>query len=79
MDAISIRERPAEAEDRALPGNWEGDLIIGTYNSAIATVVERRSRFTVLCKLKDRKTLSVIESLTEQMKRLPQHVLRSRT
>ena len=79
VDAISIRERPAEIEDRAVPGHWEGDLIIGSNNSAIATVVERQSRFTVLCKVDSRKAQAVIESLTEQMKRLPQSVLRSLT
>jgi IS30 family transposase len=78
-DAISIRDRPAEIEDRALPGHWEGDLIIGANNSAIATVVERHSRFTVLCKVKDRKTVNVIQSLTAQMMRLPQHILKSLT
>ncbi len=79
VDAISIRERPAEIEDRAVPGHWEGDLIIGSNNSAIATVVERQSRFTVLCKVDSRKAQTVVESLTEQMKRLPQNVLRSLT
>lgn len=79
VDAISIRERPAEIEDRAVPGHWEGDLIIGSNNSAIATVVERQSRFTVLCKVDSRKAQAVVESLTEQMKRLPQNVLRSLT
>jgi IS30 family transposase len=79
VDAISIRERPAEIEDRAVPGHWEGDLIIGSNNSAIATVVERQSRFTVLCKVDSRKAQAVVESLTEQMKRLPQSVLRSLT
>ena len=53
VDVISIRERPAEIEDRAIPGHWEGDLIIGSDNSAIATVVERHSRFTVLCRVDD--------------------------
>ena len=79
VDAISIRERPAEIEDRAVPGHWEGDLIIGSNNSAIATVVERQSRFTVLCKVDSKKAQAVVESLTEQMKRLPQSVLRSLT
>ena len=56
VDAILIRERAAEIEDRAIPGHWESDLIISSNNSAIATVVERYSRFTVLCKL-DKKEL----------------------
>lgn len=79
VDAISIRERPAEIEDRAIPGHWEGDLIIGSNNSAIATVVERYSRFTVLCKIDSKRATSVVESLTEQMKRLPKQVLTSLT
>ena len=79
VDAISIRERPAEIEDRAIPGHWEGDLIIGSNNSAIATVVERYSRFTVLCKLDSKRATSVVQSLTEQMKRLPKQVLTSLT
>ena len=58
VDAISIRERPAEIEDRAIPGHWEGDLIIGSNNSAIATVVERYSRFTVLCRVEDTVNLT---------------------
>lgn len=79
VDAISISQRPAEIEDRAVPGHWEGDLIFGSKNSAIATVVERQSRFTVLCRIQDRKAASVAESLSEQMLRLPHHVLKSLT
>jgi len=79
LDAISIRDRPAEIEDRAIPGHWEGDLIVGANNSAIATVVERQSRFTVLCKCEGRTAQSVVNSLTEQMKKLPNQVLKSLT
>jgi IS30 family transposase len=79
LEAISIRDRPAEIEDRAIPGHWEGDLIVGANNSAIATVVERQSRFTVLCKCEGRTAPSVVYSLTEQMKKLPYQIRKSLT
>ena len=77
--AISIRARPAEIEDRALPGHWEGDLIAGSNNSAIATLVDRSTRFTVLCKVKDKRAESVVHSLIEQMRLLPIQILKSLT
>jgi len=76
---ISIRARPAEIEDRALPGHWEGDLIAGENNNAIATVVDRSTRFTVLYKVKNKRTEGVIESLTEQMRQLPSQLHKSLT
>lgn len=79
VDAISILERHAEIEDRAVPGHWELDLLYGTTTSAIVTVVKRKSRFTVLCKISDKKSHSFVTSLTEQMKKLPQHILKSLT
>lgn len=79
VDAISIRDRPAEIDDRAIPGHWEGDLIIGSNNSAIATVVERQSRFTILCKCERRTTASVVDTLTKQMKKLPAQLCKSLT
>jgi len=60
VDAISIRERPAEAEDRAIPGHWEGDLLAGGKNSYIATLVERHSRFLVLIKVRSKDTAVVV-------------------
>ena len=69
--AISISERPASVEDRALPGHWEGDLIAGTDNSYIATLVERATRFTVLVKVKSKRTDEVVSALIRQMKKLP--------
>ena len=79
IDAVSIRDRPAEIEDRAIPGHWEGDLIIGSGNSAIATVVERHSRFSVLGKVRSKSAIFVVQSLTEQMTKLPQQILKSLT
>ena len=78
-DAISISQRPHEVEDRAIPGHWEGDLLIGAGNSAIITLVERHSRFTVLCKIPNRSSQAVVQSLICQMKKLPSQVLKSLT
>src|SRR5467141_3369606 len=71
VDAISIRERPAEVEDRAIPGHWEGDLIGGTKNSHIATLVERHSRFTALVKVRSKDTAAIVAELSRQIRRLP--------
>lgn len=77
IDAVSISERPAEAEDRAVPGHWEGDLISGSGNSHIATLVERHSRFTILVKVKGKDAASVASALSREVKRLPLHLRRS--
>jgi IS30 family transposase len=79
VDAISIRERPAEVEDRAIPGHWEGDLIGGTKNSHIATLVERYSRFTALVKVRSKDTAAVVAALSRQIRRLPTSLRRSLT
>jgi len=71
VDGVSIRERPAEVEDRALPGHWEGDLIAGNQTSFIATVVERKTRFVVLVRVKNKETDEVVPSLIKQMRKLP--------
>lgn len=70
-DAIPIRERPAEIEDRAVPGHWEGDLLLGAKNSHIATLVERQSRFTTLIKLRSRDTDAVVGALARHILKLP--------
>ena len=79
VDAVSIHERPAEAEDRAVPGHWEGDLISGSNNTHIATLVERRSRFVLLVKVDGKDTESVVGALTEQVSHLPEQLMRSLT
>ena len=79
VDAVSIRERPAEIEDRAIPGHWEGDLLGGTNNSHIATLVERHSRFTALVKVPSKDTAAVVAALTRHVRKLPAALRRSLT
>ena len=79
VDAISIRERPAEAEDRAVPGHWEGDLIAGSRNTHIATLVERRSRYVMLVRVDNRETATVVDALTQQIQRLPDGLMTTLT
>jgi IS30 family transposase len=79
VDAISIRERPAEIEDRAIPGHWEGDLLGGTKNSHIATLVERHSRFTALVKVSSKDTAAVVAALSRHVRKLPASLRRSLT
>ena len=78
-DTVSISERPATIEDRAIPGHWEGDLIAGSKNSYIVTLVERHSRFVMLAKIKDRKSESVVSALIKQAKKLPNELYKSLT
>jgi len=78
-NAVSISERPASAEDRAVPGHWEGDLIAGTNNSFIATLVERHSRYVMLAKVKNKDSESVIAALIKQSKKLPTELYKSLT
>lgn len=79
VDALCIRERPAEAHDRAVPGHWEGDLLAGSKNSHIATLVERHSRFVMLVKLPARDSHSVVSALSRKICRLPEELRRSLT
>ncbi len=78
-DMISIRERPASVEDRAVPGHWEGDLLCGSSNSYIVTLVERHSRYVLLAKVANRDSKTVINALIDQAKRLPDELRRSLT
>lgn len=79
VDAISIRERPAEAEDRAVPGHWEGDLLAGSHQSRLATLVERHSRYVMLAKLPNRNSGTLVAVLTELIRRLPVELCKSLT
>jgi len=78
-DAVSIRERPASAEDRAVPGHWEGDLICGSKNSFIATLVERQTRYVMLAKVSGKETEAVVNALIKQAKKLPNELYKSLT
>ena len=79
VDMVSIRERPAEAEDRAVPGHWEGDLLTGANDTHIATLIERHSRFTMLVKLPRKDTTTVVAALAKHVGKLPEELRRSLT
>ena len=79
VDAISIRERPAEVDDRAIPGHWEGDLLRGARNSHVATLVERHSRFCMLVKVPGKDTATVVAALSRHVRQLPATLRRSLT
>jgi IS30 family transposase len=74
-----IRERPASVEDRAVPGHWEGDLLTGSANSHIATLVERQSRFVLLIRLVGKDTTSVVRALSRTVRSLPAGLMASLT
>ena len=78
-NAVSISERPASVEDRAVPGHWEGDLISGSNNSHIATLVERHSRYVMLVKVKGKDTETVVSALIKHAKKLPTELYKSLT
>lgn len=76
---VSISERPATVEDRAVPGHWEGDLLFGSKNSQIATLVERQTRYVMLVKVGGKDTQTVINALIKSARRLPQELYKSLT
>jgi len=79
VDAVSISERPPEAEDRAVPGHWEGDLFCGSNNSQIATLVERHTRYVMLVRVPSKDTKTVIRALIKQAHKLPRELYKSLT
>lgn len=79
IDAVSIHDRPAEVEDRSVPGHWEGDLMSGSNNSHIATLVERKTRFTKLVKLAGKDASSVVNALSKHLRTLPKELRRTLT
>jgi len=79
IDAVSISERPAAVEDRAVPGHWEGDLLCGSANSQIATLVERQTRYVMLVKVTGKDTETVVSALIGHARKLPQELYQSLT
>ena len=79
VDAVSIRERPAEVEDRAVPGHWEGDLLSGVNNSHMVTLVERHTRFAMLIKVQGKDSAEVVGALSKHVRKLPRELRRSLT
>jgi IS30 family transposase len=79
VDGISIHQRPAEVQDRAVPGHWEGDLLMGGASSQIATLVERHSRYVMLVKVDSKETLTVTRALAKKVRQLPAELRRSLT
>src|SRR5450759_3645012 len=77
--AVSIRERPAEAGDRAVPGHWEGDLLAGSANSHIATLVERQTRYLLLVKVPGKGSARVVDALAAQVRTMPRQLWASLT
>jgi IS30 family transposase len=79
VGAVSIAERPPQVEDRAVPGHWEGDLLLGGSHSQIATLVERKSRFVMLIRLQSRETETLTDALERRVKHLPKGLIKSLT
>lgn len=79
LNAVSIRERPASVEDRAVPGHWEGDLLCGANGSHIITLVERHSRYVMLAKVPNRESQTVVDALIRQARQLPNELYKSLT
>ena len=79
LDTVSIRERPVEIEDRAVPGHWEGDLLFGNASSQIATLVERQTRYLMLVKVAGKDTETVVNALIKHAHKLPKELYQSLT
>jgi IS30 family transposase len=79
LDIVSIRERPAEVDDRAVPGHWEADLLTGAGPSFIATLVERQSRYVILLRLPNKEARTVVQALTRRIQQLPAGLVKSLT
>jgi IS30 family transposase len=79
LDAVSISERPATVEDRAVPGHWEGDLLAGSNNSYVVTLVERQTRYVLLIKIRSKHTAEVVQALKRGIGKLPEELRKSLT